>query len=149
MKKIMVIALIMVASFAGADSWLSVEYGFQIGWVPNGGIAFYQKNINIDAQPFNTTFDINAILFNFIRIGGKAIIDFSFSTTGKDILNFDPTGLTSLFFAGIEPVKGFSIVYEHSCSHPIVSYMYQEPGKTFLDGGYDRIYIEIKGKVTF
>jgi len=150
MKKIILVFALLIAIISNilADSWLSVDYGFQFGYISNGNIQFYQKYELEKYAPFDIVFSLDAKLFNFIKIGGKAIINFSFFN-GDSPINFDPTGLSSFFSAGIEPIKGISIIYEHSCNHPIISYLPFEKGKSILDGGYDRIYFEIKGKVDF
>lgn len=154
MKYILIIVLIFIATFAGADtpSWLEVEWAFQLGWIPNGNVNFYQPNKSIDlCEPFDTIFKIDAKLFDFILIGGKCIN--MFSNKGEpDVscpINFLPTGMNYIFNFGIEPIKGISINYEHSCFHPVMPYLPLRPGNPILDGFYDRIYFEIKGKLIF
>jgi len=139
MKKIMVVLMLFVCFTASAD-WLSVDMAFQ------GNIYFYQPTMIELMEPFDAVFKIDAKLFNFIKIGGSWTTLFSYCN-GSDIINFFPTGMTYFIYGGIEPIKGISIIYEHSCSHPVAAYF---PYGTFtLDSSYSRLYIEIKGTFDF
>jgi len=148
MKTIMVIALLLVCFTASAD-WLSVDMAFQAGWIPNGNICFYQTNLFIPFEPFDAVFNIDMHLFRFIRFGGQIISNFSLTNNGLSPINFTPSGMTYLFFAGFEPVKGLSIIYEHSCSHPVAPYLSLSNGIDALDAGYDRVYLELKTHIEF
>jgi hypothetical protein len=147
MKKIMfVIVLLLVAGFAQADSWLEVEWAFQFGWIPYGAIFFYQDNSVMGFEPFNIIFKIDTYIYKIIKIGGSCTTDFN---STKYNFNFAPTGMTYLFYCGFEPIKGISINYEHSCSHPVAPYQNKNNGSPMLDAGYDRIYFELKGTVKY
>jgi hypothetical protein len=150
MKKIMfVIVLLLVSGFVQADSWLEVEWAFQFGWIPQGAINFYTPASQMEtvANSFDSQFKIDAILFKIMKIGGVCITYFNSSTT--NIITFVPTGMTYKVYIGIEPIKGISIYYEHECSHPVVAYYPMYQGSFNFDKYFDRIYIEIKSKISF
>jgi hypothetical protein len=155
MKKIMVIVLLLVASFACADSWFSVDFAFQLGWIPQGNLNFYQPNKEIEnlSNSFDAIFKIDAIMFNFIKMGGECCTNFGFISDCKtvDPIAFNPTGMTYKIYAGFEFVKGLSAIYEHSCSHPVCAYFAPQngSGNVLLDQSFDRVYIEIKSKIDF
>lgn len=147
MRKIMVVLMVFVCFTASAD-WLSVDMAFQMGWIPNGNLYYYIPNpkaIELN-NSFDATFQIDALIFNFIKTGGKCIILFSDTA---DFMNFCATGMTYFVYAGIEPIKGISIIYEHSCSHPVATYFGDFYGTMHLDSGYSRIYFEIKTSVSY
>jgi hypothetical protein len=150
MKTIMIIALLLVAISASAE-WLETEFSFQAGWIPDGNVTFYTPSIyRIElGQPFDITLSLDSRLFTFIRIGGKCITLFSFHPIEGDTLNFFPTGMNYIVFFGIEPIKGISIIYEHSCFHPVMPYFPQNKGYPSLDGSYGRLYLEINATLSF
>jgi hypothetical protein len=77
MKKLMAIVLMFVALGAFADSWLSVDFAFQMGWIPQGEVQMYQPDNRIFLANFNAVFSIVAILYKFLFVGGKLINPFS------------------------------------------------------------------------
>lgn len=148
-KLIVIIMLLLVAGFAQTQNWLEIEYAFQFGYIPYGNISLFSTCSELVSEPFDIVFKIDAKLFDFIRIGGNSISMFNKSKYGVSPINFMPTGMTYLFYFGIEPIKGISINYEHSCSHPIMPYLSNTFGKAEISAGFDRVYFEIKGKVKY
>jgi hypothetical protein len=154
MKKLIVIIMLFVSLAGFAESsWLEVEFAFQAGWIPNGAVHFYNPPDTIFLNSFDTTFEINANAFDFVKMGGKCVSLFSTYKDNihfkNDFINFWPTGMTYLVYLGIEPLKGFSIKYEHSCSHPVAIFLPDYPGNPLLDKSYDRIYFELRSKINF
>ena len=153
MKKIIVVVLmVLVAIGASAEDWLSVDFAFQMGWILQGGINFYEPDpiyFKLSPNAFDIVFKIDAKLFDVIKIGGDCTTFFSLCNDklSSSPIVFWPTGMTYLVYCGIEPFKGFSIVYEHSCSHPVAANFPGYNGDFILDSYYDRIYLEIKGKI--
>lgn len=146
MKKLFIIALMVLAIGANAESWLSVDFAFQAGYIGQGAVQFYQPKDTKGFAPFDATFKIDALAFDIFKIGGRCN---SMFTSTNYSFDFFPTGIEYMFYAGFQPFKGLSINYEHSCFHPIVPYLDKTQGSTILDGGYDRVYIEIKGTFCF
>jgi hypothetical protein len=172
MKKLAVVLVILFVSvFAVAEEgaapvfqlpsdWLVVEFAFQAGWIPNGNIDFYVPNPEFIElrNPFDATFIVDFTAFDLVKIGGRcSTIFYNAENVGNNThflnspINFWPTGVTYLFYFGIEPFKGVSVKYEHGCSHPEAPFINitQFSGEGRLDVGYDRIYVEIKGKLLF
>jgi hypothetical protein len=150
MKKIMfVIVLLLVSGFVQAESWLSVEWAFQFGWIPYGNLSLFSTCSELVSEPFDIVFKIDAKIFNFVKIGGNTVSMFNRIEYGVSPIDFMPTGISYLFYFGIEPIKGISINYEHSCSHPIIPYLSNTFGKAEITAGYDRIYFEIKGNIDY
>jgi hypothetical protein len=132
-------------------SWLTILFCFQIGWIPNGELIYYQPNKNVFTggvcNQFDGTFKIDAIAFNIIEIGGKMISYFSFNNNSSTSIRFSPMGMTFSVYFGIMMTENISIRAEHYCTHPQAEYFNIHPGIPSFDSGYDRIYIEIKGKL--
>lgn len=149
MKKLIVVLILLVAVTGSAESWLEVEWAFQAGYIPYGNISLFSTCSELVSEPFDIVFKIDAELFNFIKIGGNVISMFNKIEYGVSPINFMPTGTTYLFYFGIEPIKGISINYEHSCSHPIVPYLSNTFGKAEISAGYDRVYLELKSKIIY
>lgn len=152
MKTIMIIVLILVCGTLGADSWLEVEWTFQFGWIPQGSMILYnsgKEGRKEMAEPFDATFIINAYLFKYFIIGGKVINLFNHHITDSIIPSFSPSGINYVFNIGFNPVENISIIYEHSCFHPIVPYFGEHGLSSMTDGSYNRLYIEIKNKIEF
>jgi hypothetical protein len=76
-------------------------------------------------------------------------VNFSNQEKVASPVNFYPSGITFLFNAGFYLFPGISLMYEHSCSHPIIPYLPWNSGISILDGGFDRVYLEIKGKINY
>jgi hypothetical protein len=152
MKKIMVFLMILVASVSFASDWLSVEMSFQLGWIPQGNINMYTIGNPINTYlffPCNIVFKIDTSIYTFIKIGGSCTSYFSFTNKGDSPINFAPTGITYQIYLGVSPTKGISIIYEHSCTHPVLGFLSQYNQDHFISSGYDRIYFEIKGNLSF
>lgn len=131
--------------------WLTILFCFQIGWIPHGEIIYYQPNENVFTggvyNQFDGTFKIEALAFNLVAIGGEMVSYFSFNNNSSDSIRFSPMGMTYSVYVGFVLTKNISIMYEHYCTHPIAEYFNIYPGIPSLDSGYDRIYIEIRGKL--
>jgi len=153
MKKIfIVIMLLLVAGFVQAESWLEVEWAFQFGWIPYGNISFYDNYNPRDTFIFNNfdaVFKIDALLFDHIMAGGSITNFFKPNSINIDFINFCPPGITYFVYFGISICKGITIIYEHSCSHPVVANFLNENKLIKLDSAYSRIFIEFKGTSFF
>lgn len=149
MKIIMVILMVLVCSMLGAQSWLEVEWTFQAGWIPYGNISLFSTCSELVSEPFDIIFKTDIRAFDFIKIGGNVTSMFNKIEKGVSPVNFMPTGMKYLFYFGVEPIKGISIIYEHSCSHPIIPYLSNTFGIAEISAGFDRVYFEIKSNVSF
>lgn len=144
-KLIVIIVLLLVAGFAQAQSWLEMEWSMQAGAILSGGISLYEPSLTVGHEDYHINFILNMLIFDFVKLGGSC--NSLFSPT-DNINNFAPTGINYLFYIGIEPIKGISIIYEGSCFHPVSAYS-NMGGQEILDAGWRRVYIEIKGKLTY
>jgi hypothetical protein len=131
-------------------SWLTVLFCFQLGWVPDGAIMFQkpwsQNGYAIEwnaPEQFDARIKIDAELFNILIIGGSFVT--YFEDTPK--YYFNPTGITFDFIAGIKISENISVFYNHSCSHPIIANFRNNKTYSTIDAFYNRVYIEIKGKL--
>jgi hypothetical protein len=146
MKKIFIVVLILTAGFAYAESsWLEVEWAFQLGWIKEGAISFYTTNKIEGMTPFNGVFSINCLVFSMFKFGGSWINGF----TNTETTYFFPTDMTYSFNFGFEPVKGISINCEHFCYHPLATFLEKENGIPTVEGGYTRVFFEIKSKIIY
>jgi hypothetical protein len=57
--------------------------------------------------------------------------------------------MTFQVYLGIQFIKGLSIIYEHSCSHPVTPYFQLQGGIPGLNSAYNRVYFELKGTLDF
>lgn len=144
-KLIVIIVFLLIAGFAQAQSWLEVEWAIQAGAILSGGVSFYETSLTVGDEDYHINFIFNILVFNFVKLGGYC--NSLFSPT-DNINNFCPTGMNYLFYIGIEPIKGISIIYEGSCFHPVSAYS-SKGGNEILDAAWRRIYIEIKGKLIY
>lgn len=164
MKKLAVVLIIIFVSVSAVaeepstlfqlpTDWLVAEFAFQVGWIPNGNIEFLNPS-ELPAKTLLTSFDavfeIDTTVYKLIKLGGQCIT--LFSLAGADstaLLNFRPTGMTYLFYVGIEPIKNIVFKYEHSCSHPVSWFLPISESAQYLFSEYDRISFEISGKIQF
>jgi len=155
MKKLFLILLLLVfctIAFSQEEStnWFKVLWGFQLGWVPLGNLEFSHLPEKSFFAPFDTVFKVDTTTFDFVKIGGQCTT--LFSLTGEDDtapINFRPTGMTYMVYAGIEPIRNIIIKWEHSCSHPVLWYLPTLQSAQFFSSEYDRIYLEISGALSF
>jgi hypothetical protein len=128
-------------------SWLTVLFCFQIGWIPIGNAEFYDNTItDANSIPMFGAFEIEAIAFDHIVIGGRW--DSYFSLVG--IGSFFPTGITYAVNIGLrfgDDNTTISIKCEHLCSHPIAPHHTWTKGEYTLDSGFERVYVEVRGKI--
>ena len=131
--------------------FLTILFCFQLGWVPVGELVYYQPDETVftgsAANSFDATFKIDIEAFDFIVFGGSMINYFSFNDLSSDRIRFSPMGMTFSVYAGIKVSENISIKALHSCTHPIAEQLNLGHGKNSLDSGYDRIYLEITGKI--
>jgi hypothetical protein len=119
-----------------------------VGWVPEGFLYFYTpEHITLLADPFDIVTGIDVKVFNFFLIGES--ITYNFSKRKDDLFGFWPSGVTSVTKIGISPIEGISLIYEHSCGHPVIPFFTNHNDKANLDFGYDRIYFELKGRIVY
>lgn len=146
MKKIMVVLMILVAFEASADPWLSVDFAFQMGYSPSqtfeNRIIDCMDSGNPIYAPYDATFKIDAKAFNLFKIGGSWKTLFANSLNG-DFFRFSPGIETFITYAGIEPIKGISFIYEHKCIHTFFPFF------PTADLTTDKIGFEIKGHFDF
>jgi len=144
MKKIMVVLMILVAFGASAESWLSVDWSFQLGWYPDQTDSIYAiGNGNQQKTQFFNLFQIETTIFNIFKIGGSCETNIMPSSVGFPY--FSPLGTIYQFWTGIEPIKGISFIYQHQCTHTMQPYY----ASTIPDADHDRFYIEIKKSFDF
>lgn len=143
MKKIMVIALLLVAFGASAEDWLSVDFAFQAQYVPFGEVVFSDSDYSAQ-DAFGLNFLIEALAFGHVIIGGE--VDNMFNDSIYDF-SFVPTGIMYTVYAGIKINNSMKIIAEHRCDHPVLAD--SNATAKITDGGYTRIYFELKTHVDF
>jgi hypothetical protein len=145
MKKIIVIALLVVAIAGFGDSWLSVDFGFSAFYSPSQTVAnkfysAYEPDHPIYA-PYDATFSIDFTAFSIFKAG--ASWENNFSDSIGNFMRFSPCDMEFVTYAGIEPFKGLFFKYEHKCVHAFFPYY---PDNEFA---YDKFGVEIKGHLDF
>lgn len=146
MKKIIVIALLVVAIAGFGDSWLSVDFGFSAFYSPsqtgnNKFVGCFESG-NPTYAAYNAVFSIEATAFNWLKVGGMWQTNFANDIDGA-FLRFSPCNEEFTTYAGIEPFKGLTIIYSHKCVHTFFPF--------FPDNDYasDKVGIILKGTVVF
>jgi len=139
----MVVLMILIAFAASADSWLSIDMSFDLGYVLQGALDF-QQCYAASSNQFEGGFSIEALLFSHIVMGGQIETLFDKQLDGA---LFDPTGAMYTVYAGLRLNNNLQALIEHRCDHPVVSQVGLTSNLTA--GGYTRVYIEFKTHTDF
>lgn len=127
--------------------WLTILFCFQLGWIPIGNIEFYGNTVtNDESIPMFGAFEIEAVAFDHIIVGGRW--DSYFSLVGAG--SFFPTGITYSVDIGLrfgDEKSSVSVMFEHACSHPVATHKAWTDADYSLDAGFERLYVEVKGKI--
>lgn len=142
MKKIMVIVLLIMAIGAQADSWLSADWRFELGWFPAQTDSVFTDGTSRLRTSFDSIFGIDFHLFKMFSIGGNCITYFVQNSDYPTF--FCPLQMTYQFHAGFEPIKGIIIKYSHQCVHTIQPYI-----PINMDSEHDNISLIVKETFDF
>jgi len=125
---ILVFLFVLELGYLPLDDWRCYD---PLDYV--GNTALY---INMDAEI--------DVFSGFLFVGGHCRT--SMLTT--DRVYFWPNTMTYGFRFGIRPLEGLEIGFRHMCTHPVMPYIIDAPGKLNYEGAYEEFYIKFSGSFT-
>ena len=127
-------------------NWLILLFAFEIGFAPtydSENVVVSENSIIINEDIFYTSFEVEAIIYDYLFVGGSVktyVQDMKLSKT------FYPFELDSFFNAGLR-YKNIELGFKHFCLHPVRPYeMYYEPQGS-NNAAYEEFYIRIEKRM--
>jgi len=129
--------------------WLAFLLFFEASYFPMQDVCIYEDQRMIRNQTYSFNFGAEVRLFDIYFIKGD--VDCVFKQNAEADFNFGTNFDNYKFGAGVEPIKGLVIGYEHMCTHPVLAYYPQDvlKIKQIFEAAYDRFYVRIETKFNF
>ena len=164
-RGLFIIIFLAVMSLAvQAQDFIDVNYSLTVEWIPTGAFGSYEWDdtfVDIDGvtytyvnprqewyyNTFRNNFMIEAVLFDYIFIGGAIGQTFSVHSSTTYMLQGNPMFTDALFKAGLR-FEHIEIGFERFCNHPVVGNAYAKFIRSVENEvSFGKVYIRIGGEL--
>jgi hypothetical protein len=133
--------------------WIIFMFFLDLSYFPDNTITMYQYSN--DGVNYNNTYcaelGFRAELFNkWVFIEASNYCSFNYVDAGR-FFNFSPNIENYKIGIGIQAFDFLEIGYEHSCVHPVLTYLPKlgvDDLTQIFESSYDRLYVRIETKFT-